>query len=596
MSDPPRSESPDTRGSQQAPPGTGTPPGTGAHDDPLLDVRDLRVSFDTDAGEVRAVAGVSLCVRRGEIVALVGESGSGKSVTALTLTGLTRRLGARIEGSATFEGQELLAASEAQLRRLRGARIAMVFQDPLSSLNPVTRVGAQIAEQIRAHEPRVSGAQAAGRAVALLDRVGIAEAARRVRSYPHELSGGMRQRVMIAMALSCDPSLLIADEPTTALDVTTQAQILAQLRALRAHSDAAILLVTHDIGVVADLADRILVMHAGRIVEHGRTREILHAARHPYTQTLLAAHSGAPARAPRAPGPALLAADALEVRFRARRRTGVHALHGVSLTLGEGETLAVVGESGAGKTTLIRCLMRLMDPTSGIVSFRGADITNASRRQLLPVRRELQMVFQDAHASLNPRRRVQSILQTGLQLRGVRGAQLRPRARELLARVGLGEEHLERYPHELSGGQRQRVGIARALSCEPRAIVLDEPVSALDAPLRAQVLDLLVRLQAQSGLSYLLVAHDLAVVRRVADRIAVMRAGEVVELAGAEELFAAPRHPYTRELLAASPDLSRELAGIGAGLSWEMPAAGPSPAGEGPATGGAPLGGVRSTG
>jgi peptide/nickel transport system ATP-binding protein len=386
----------------------------------------------------------------------------------------------------------------------------------------------------------------------------------------------MRQRVMIAMALSCSPALLIADEPTTALDVTTQAQILAQLQALRERSEMGILLVTHDLGVVGDLAQRILVMHTGQIVEHGPTQEILQAPEHPYTQRLLAAHTARPTRIARTPGATLLQAHELKVHFgahggaggmrrrplgmRRRRRdpavapadTATHALDGVSLTLAEGETLGVVGESGAGKSTLIRCLLRLLDPASGTIDFRGTDITHASRRQLVPVRRELQMVFQDAQASLNPRRRVEWILQTGLRLRGVRGAQLRTRAGELLERVGLGEEHLDRFPHELSGGQRQRVGIARALSCDPRAIVLDEPVSALDAPIRAQVLNLLVRLQAETGVSYLLVAHDLAVVRDVSDRVAVMRNGKVVELASTRELFAAPSHPYTRELLAAS--------------------------------------------
>jgi peptide/nickel transport system ATP-binding protein len=567
----------------------------------LLEVRDLRVCFDTESGPVRAVDGVSFTVERGEVVAIVGQSGSGKSITALTVMGLTRRLGARLSGAATFEGHDLLGASEAQLRRLRGARMAMVFQDPLSSLNPVQRVGQQIAEQIRAHQPLVSRREAIERAAELMDRVGIRRvgsgldgpvshpgapselaqsdppnAASFHRAYPHQLSGGMRQRVMIAMALSCDPGLLIADEPTTALDVSTQAQILALLRELRERSDTAILLVTHDLGVVAGLAQRILVMHSGTIVEQGSAQEILSAPQHPYTQSLLAAHTARPTRVPRPPGAPLLRAQQLTVRFphktasvrpfalsipgrSSQRSSHLHALDGVSLTLGEGETLGVVGESGAGKTTLIRCLMRLMDPASGAIHFRDTDITHASRRQLAPVRRQLQMVFQDAHASLNPRRRVESILASGLRLRGVPSEQLRTHADELLGRVGLDTQHLDRYPHELSGGQRQRVGIARALSSQPRAIVLDEPVSALDAPIRAQVLDLLVRLQDETGVSYLLVAHDLAVVRDVCDRIAVMHRGRVVEIATAAQLFRAPAHPYTRELLAAS---QRPLGGV----------------------------------
>jgi ABC-type glutathione transport system ATPase component len=562
----------------------------------LLQVSDLRVSFARDIGQVQAVAGVSFALKRGELLALVGESGSGKSLTALSLMGLTRRLGARVSGSARLarEGAkdtigakgttqhmhaaidvphaaidvpsdaidvphaaidvpsdaiDLLSASELQLRRLRGARMAMVFQDPMSSLNPVQRVGWQIAEQIRAHEPLVSRGAAWERARELMDRVGIARAGERVRAYPHELSGGMRQRVMIAMALSCSPDLLLADEPTTALDVTTQAQILAHLKALREQTDMGILLITHDLGVVAEVAQRVLVMHAGRIVEQGSTQEIFTAAQHPYTQRLLAAYAPRPRRIPRAQsGAPLLQARELSVRFR---RAPVPALEDVSLTLHEGETLGLVGESGGGKTTLIRCLLRLQQPTSGSVYFRGEDITRARRARMAPVRRELQMVFQDSQASLNPRRRVAAILAGGLRLRGVPRSEQRERAAALLKRVGLHEQHLDRYPHELSGGERQRVGIARALSCEPKAIVLDEPVSALDAPIRAQVLDLLSDLQAQSGMSYLMIAHDLAVVRDVADRVAVMHDGRIVELAPTQELFAQPRHPQTRALLAA---------------------------------------------
>ncbi len=557
----------------------------------LLDVANLRVSFDTEAGEVRAVDGVSFAVRRGEVLALVGESGSGKSTIGLTLMGLTRRLGARMSGAVRLEEEDLLGASERELQALRGRRMAMVFQDPISSLNPVQRVGWQISEQIRAHQPLVNGAQALEQAVELMDRAGIADARSRVRAYPHELSGGMRQRVMIAMALSCEPGLLIADEPTTALDVTTQAQILAQLRELRERTEMGILFITHDLGVVAELADRILVMRGGQLVEQGEADAILQAPAHPYTQSLLAAYAPRPVRSPRAwvgpqssitpgaaggshystglgiageapleeraqlQGRALLQARELSVTFRGSRRTRVQVLDSVSLTLGEGETLGVVGESGAGKTTLIRCLIRLTDASSGTIHFRGQDITKAKGRQLTPVRRDLQMVFQDSHASLNPRRRVEWILQTGLRLREVPHAQWRERATELLERVGLRAEHLERYPHELSGGERQRVGIARALSCDPRALVLDEPVSSLDATVRAQVLDLLVRLQEEGAptrpLSYLLVSHDLMVVRGVSDRVAVMRNGKVVEVGPTEELFRAPQHEYTQALLAA---------------------------------------------
>ena len=536
----------------------------------LLEVADLRVSFPTEAGEVRAVDGVSFSVASGEMVALVGESGSGKSTVGLTLMGLTRGLGARISGSVALAGRALLGASERELRSLRGRRMAMVFQDPMSSLNPVQRVGWQISEQIRAHEPLVSGAQALERTVELMGSAGIAYARSRVRAYPHELSGGMRQRVMIAMALSCEPGLLIADEPTTALDVTTQAQILTRLQELRKRTGLGMLLITHDLGVVADLADRILVMRAGQLVEQGQAQAVLQTPQHPYTQSLLAAYAPRPARAPRTPGGALLEAESLSVRFRTSagwtprarvgplsgaQRSDVHALDAVSLTLNEGETLGVVGESGAGKTTLIRCLIRLLDPTSGTIRFRGEDVTHAKRRELTPLRRELGMVFQDSSASLNPRRRVEWILAAGLRLREVPRAQWRERAAELLERVGLRAEHLDRYPHELSGGERQRVGIARALSCEPQALVLDEPVSSLDATVRAQVLDLLVRLQDEGAptrpLSYLLVSHDLMVVRGVSDRVAVMRDGKVVEVGPTQQLFSAPQHEYTQTLLAA---------------------------------------------
>jgi peptide/nickel transport system ATP-binding protein len=583
-----------------------TAPDSAAAGGPLLQVEELSVSFATEAGEVWAVDGVSFTVARGEVVALVGESGSGKSTVALTLIGLTRPLGARTSGSAALEGQDLLGASERELRSLRGRRMAMVFQDPMSSLNPVQRVGWQISEQIRAHQPLVSGAAALERAMELMDRAGMGRVGSpdlrsRVRAYPHELSGGMRQRVMIAMALSCEPGLLIADEPTTALDVTTQAQILARLGELRERTDMSILLVTHDLAVVAGFADRILVMHAGQLVEQGEAQAILHAPQHPYTQSLLAAYAPRPARTPRTqggspleartpppapapgapggspleartspaalapgtPGGPLLEAQDLKVRFSGGRRGAhVQALDGVSLTLNEGETLGVVGESGAGKTTLIRCLIRLTDPAGGTIRFRGRDITHARRRQLAPIRRELQMVFQDSHASLNPRRRVEWILQTGLRLRGVERTELRERAAQLLERVGLQTEHLDRFPHELSGGERQRVGIARALSCDPTALVLDEPVSSLDATVRAQVLELLARLQEEAGLSYLLVTHDLMVVREVSDRVAVMRKGKVVELGPTEELFGAPRHEYTKALLAACPTLPVQVRSV----------------------------------
>jgi peptide/nickel transport system ATP-binding protein len=516
----------------------------------LLEVRELSVSFATADGTVKAVDGVSFSVQRGEVLAIVGESGSGKSVTAMTLMGLTRGPNARIDGTAHLEGQELIGASEAELRRIRGARIAMVFQDPMSSLNPVHRVGDQIAEQISAHEPGTSRAQASERAVKLMERVEIPAARERARSYPHELSGGMRQRAMIAMALSLNPSVLLADEPTTALDVTVQAQIIEQLKQLRADTNAGIVLVTHDLGVVADVADRIAVMQAGRIVEEGTAEAVFYEPEHPHTRALLKAiESPLAARTGRKRGERLLDVENLEVSFRG----GVEALSGVSLSLREGETLGVVGESGCGKTTLIRAIARLVEPAAGAIRFRGRDVTSARRRGLAALRSELGMVFQDSQASLNPRKRVRQTLASALRSRGVARKDAPERSRELLERVGLSSVHLTRFPHELSGGERQRVGIARALAGRPSLVVLDEPVSSLDASIRGQVIELLDELQGELGCGYVLVAHDLALMGRVADRIAVMYLGKIVELAGAGELYERPVHPYTQALLEAIP-------------------------------------------
>jgi peptide/nickel transport system ATP-binding protein len=525
---------------------------------PLLDVRDLSVSFATGDGEVQAVDGVSFALEPGEALAIVGESGSGKSVCATTLMGLTRGPHVTISGSARLEGRELIGAPESQLRRIRGAQLAMVFQDPQSSLNPVHRVGDQIAEQIRAHKPLVSQAQALERAAELMERVHIPRARERVRSYPHELSGGMRQRVMIAMALSLGAKVLLADEPTTALDVTVQAQILAQLRELREQEHLSIVLITHDFGVVADIADRIAVMHAGKIVEQGTAQEVLYEPKHPYTRGLLRALvPPAARRRAHARGEPLLEVDDLHVSYRGRgRRTApIDALAGVSLTLGAGQTLAVVGESGCGKTTLLRSIARLIEPTGGAIRLSGQDLGRASRREVASLRRELGMVFQDPQASLNPRRRVGGTLERALCARGLARVEARLEVPQLLERVGLQAAHAARFPHELSGGERQRVGIARALAGKPRLVLLDEPVSSLDASIRRGVIELLCELQAELGCSYVLVSHDFTTVEAVADRIAVMQAGKLVELADARELLERPAHPYTRELLAACPRL-----------------------------------------
>jgi peptide/nickel transport system ATP-binding protein len=531
--------------------------------EPLLSVRDLAVSFATDDGELRAVDGISFDLAPGEVLALVGESGCGKSVTALTLMGLLGAPNASCSGSASYGDTELVGAPEATLRPLRGEEIAMVFQDPLSSLNPVLRIGDQIAEQIRAHRD-VGAAAARLRAVELLDRVGLPEPQRRADSFPHELSGGMRQRAMIAMALSCEPRILIADEPTTALDVTVQAQILELIRELRAETGAGILLITHDFGVVAELADRVAVMRAGRIVEQGTVEELFARPRDAHTRALLAAVPRLDDPLPERPGARgdvpLLELEALEVAFATARRplarrgrAQVSAVDRVSLTVGVGETVGLVGESGSGKSTLARAALRLIEPAAGAVRFGGADITTAGRRELDPLRRDMQIVFQDPYGSLNPRKRVGDSVALPLRLRGASKEEAAGRVAELLARVGLEPGHAARWPHEFSGGQRQRIGIARAIATEPKLVVLDEPVSALDVSVQAEVIRLLDDLQRELGLAYLFISHDLAVVRQVSDRVAVMRAGQLVELAPVAELYERPQHRYTRELLAAIP-------------------------------------------
>jgi peptide/nickel transport system ATP-binding protein len=530
---------------------------------PLLSVRDLRVGFATEGGLVQAVDGVSFELAPGEVLAIVGESGSGKSVTAQTIVGLTRSHNARIEGSVRLGDADLVAASDDELQRVRGERIGMVFQDPMTSFNPVYRIGAQIAEAIRAHRPGVGKGEAHEQAIALLDSVGIPEAARRVDDYPHQFSGGMRQRAMIAMALALEPEVLIADEPTTALDVTVQAQILALLERINRDRGLATILITHDLGVVAEVADRVLVMHEGRIVERGSLDEVFYSAKDPYTRRLLDAvvriDSAPPLRAPRTSEPLLEIADLVKhypVRrgFLRREVDRVRAVDGVSFTLRQGETLGLVGESGCGKSTLCRAALQLIEPTSGSVRFEGREIAGLSRREMRPLRRQMQIVFQDPYASLNPRKRVGQIVGEPLRLHGIAsGGEARRRVLELLDRVGLSAEHYDRYPHEFSGGQRQRIGIARALALRPKLIVADEPVSALDVSIRAQILELLAELQKDFGLTYLFVAHDIGVVRHVSDWIAVMNEGRIVEEGPADQVCEQPSDPFTRKLLAAVP-------------------------------------------
>jgi peptide/nickel transport system ATP-binding protein len=534
---------------------------------PLLEVEDLHVEFPTEGGVVHAVNGVSFALAQGRTLGIVGESGSGKSVCALSAMGLTRAEGARVSGRILFEGVDLLTLPERGMRALRGNELAMVFQDPLSSLHPLYRVGAQIVEGIRAHR-EVSRRAARERTIELLDLVGIPEPSRRVDAYPHELSGGMRQRAMIAMALANEPQLLIADEPTTALDVTVQAQLLALLRRLREELGMALLLVTHDLGVVAEMADEIAVMQAGLVVERGTAEQVLAAPRHPYTQRLVRSmptldrpHE----REPAAAEPLLQVRDLVKrfpitrgVVFQ-RQVAHVEAVAGVSFELRRGETLGLVGESGCGKSTTARLLLRLLEPTGGEIRFEGRDLAQLRGPALKAARREMQIVFQDPYASLNPRRTAGSIVGEPFAIHGLHPdrAERRSAVGELLDRVGLRPEHHNRYPHEFSGGERQRIGIARALALRPKLLIADEPVSALDVTIQAQILDLLRELQRELGLTLLLISHDLAVVRQMADRVAVMRAGKIVELAPNETLYSSPTHPYTRELLAAVPGARR---------------------------------------
>ncbi|MFF2427397.1 dipeptide ABC transporter ATP-binding protein [Streptomyces mirabilis] len=511
----------------------------------LVEVTDLTVGF----GSLRAVDGLSFRLAKGAALGLVGESGSGKSTVASALLGLHRGTGADVGGSVRVAGIDVQEASDAELRRLRGGKAAMVFQDPLSSLDPYYAVGDQIAEVYRVHV-KASRRAARARAVEVLDRVGIPDAARRARSRPHEFSGGMRQRALIAMALACEPDLLIADEPTTALDVTVQAQILDLLHTLREETGMGLLLVTHDVGVAAESVDEILVMRHGRAVEHGLVGAVLGAPAQAYTQELLGAvpRVDAPRTASAVTEEVVLEASGLRREF-GRGKKAFAAVDDVSLTIHRGETLGIVGESGSGKTTLGRMLVGLLEPTAGEMKPGGG------------VRPDVQMVFQDPVSSLNPRRSVGESIADPLRAQGERDeGRIRGRVRELLERVGLEAAHYDRYPHEFSGGQRQRVGIARALAADPRVIVCDEPVSALDVTTQAQVIALLAELQRELGLALVFVAHDLAVVRQVSDRVAVTRRGRIVEYGPADEVYESPRDPYTKQLLAAVPALDPEVA------------------------------------
>jgi peptide/nickel transport system ATP-binding protein len=546
----------------------------------LLEITNLDVRFDTADGEVHAVKNASLTINEGECLGIVGESGSGKSQLFLAAFGLLAGNG-KVTGSVKYRGEEILGASPGRLNAIRGGGVTMIFQDPLTSLTPHKKIAEQIIEALTVHR-KMPREEAMRRARETLDYVRIPESARRLKQYPHELSGGMRQRVMIAMATITGPDLIIADEPTTALDVTVQAQILEILRALKQESKTAIALVSHDMGVIAGLADRVQVMSQGEIVESGTAEEIFYAPRHPYTQMLLAAIPKADATPPpSAPvGAALLAVEDLRVSFPVSRGLfqkplTLRAVDGISFTLHQGETLGVVGESGCGKSTLARAVLQLLPKTGGKVVWLGRDLDDSTRADIRSLREDLQIVFQDPLASLDPRMPIgQSIAEPLKTLQPhLSRAELREKVRAMMARVGLDPAWINRYPHELSGGQNQRVGLARAMIVGPRLLVCDEAVSALDVSIQAQIVALIGALQAETGLALIFISHDLSVVRRLSHRVMVLYLGRVVELAPSAALYTGPRHPYTRALLSAvlTPDPRAERAKKRELLTGDLP-------------------------
>ncbi|MEM6310223.1 MAG: ABC transporter ATP-binding protein [Pseudomonadota bacterium] len=520
---------------------------------PILDVRDLRVSFRQDGQVSQAVKGVSFSVGRGETVALVGESGSGKSVSALSTVGLLGE-SAIVEGSATYNGQEMIGASDKLLRQVRGNDISFIFQEPMTSLNPLHTIEKQLGESLALHQG-VLGDEARGRILDLLDKVGIVDAETRLRAYPHELSGGQRQRVMIAMALANKPDVLIADEPTTALDVTIQAQILDLLGELQKSENMGLLFITHDLGIVRRIADRVCVMEHGVIVEQGPTAEIFGAPKHPYTQKLLSAEpTGRPAPVPER-AEVIAETDKLRIWFPIkqgfmRKVVGhVKAVNEATLNVRAGETVGIVGESGSGKTTLALAMMKLIE-SEGRIAYMGQDLSGWTTRQLRGLRKDMQIVFQDPFGSLSPRLTCEQIIAEGLGVHKVDpGRSTRDLVAEIMEEVGLDPATMDRYPHEFSGGQRQRIAIARAMVLRPKLVVLDEPTSALDMTVQVQIVDLLRDLQQKYGLAYLFISHDLAVVRAMSHQVMVMKRGDVVEYGDADAVFDAPKSDYTRELL-----------------------------------------------
>ncbi|WP_271853377.1 ABC transporter ATP-binding protein [Planococcus maritimus] len=532
--------------------------------DNILQVTDLHVAFQTEEEEFEAVRGISFNLKKGETLGIVGESGSGKSVTARSIMRLLPSPPAYIkEGSVTFLGEDLAYKSEKEMEAVRGRDIGMIFQDPMTSLNPTLSIGRQIAESLIKHQ-NMAKTQAEKRAMEILKLVGIRGGETRFHQYPHEFSGGMRQRVMIAIAIACEPTLLIADEPTTALDVTIQAQILNLMKDIQRRMDTSIILITHDLGVVAGMCDRIAVMKQGEIVETGTTQEIFENPKHPYTQKLLNAlprldEKKKPKRPPlqplAKPNAPLLEVKSLKQHFDMGKGNTVKAVDDISFFIKPGETLGLVGESGSGKSTTGRAILRLHEPTDGQVLYEGMSVNRLSKKEMKTMRRHMQMIFQDPYSSLNPRMKVMDIIGQALDLHKLSANKKARKERiiELLELVGLDQSHAYRYPHEFSGGQRQRIGIARALAVEPKFIVCDEPLSALDVSIQAQIVELLEDLQQRFGLTYLFIAHDLSMVKHISDRVAVMYAGKIVELADSEELYSNPQHAYTKSLLAAIP-------------------------------------------
>jgi peptide/nickel transport system ATP-binding protein len=592
----------------------------------LLSVKDLQVTFATDDGIVRAVNGLSFSLERGETLGIVGESGSGKSVTALSVMRLLPAANSRVEGVIRLDGRDLLALPEEEMRKVRGDKLSMIFQEPMTSLNPVLTIGFQIAEALMYHRG-LDRAEAEAEALRILERVRVPAARERLHEYPHRFSGGMRQRVMIAMALACKPKVLIADEPTTALDVTVQAQILELVKLLQEEEGMSVVFITHDMGVVAEIADRVVVMWKGKKVEEGDAPRVLEHPEHPYTKALLAAvprlgsmkgeakpkpfpepEGEAASASPDAGTPDLPASAAttprdgvgvskqrddgvaqgspasrplLEVANLVTRfpiRSGVfgkvnarvHAVEDVSFSLHPGETLALVGESGCGKSTTGRSILRLVEPNAGRVLFEGEDVRALDPQGLRRMRQRMQMIFQDPFASLNPRKSVGAAIAEPIIVHGLASKrEARERVAELLRKVGLTPDMAGRFPHEFSGGQRQRLAIARALGLAPRLIVADEAVSALDVSVKARVVNLMMRLQAEMGLAFLFISHDIAVVERVSHRIAVMYLGEIVEIGPRVAIIENPRHPYTRKLVAAVPSPDPARRSIRRGLSNE---------------------------